>query len=133
MTTERNKALVRRWIEQVWAGENLAAIPDLFAPGYAVNGAHVGPEGVRGSVEALRVAFPDAAVTVANLVAEGDRVVLRWTMTGEHRGAFLGVPPTGRRVTLTGINIYRISGGRIAANEEVADIAGLLRQLGSTR
>ena len=131
MTTERNKALVRRWIEEVWGGGNLAAIRDLFAPGYTVNGAHIGPEGVRESVEALRVAFPEAALAIADLVAEGDRVVLRWTLTGEHRGAFLGVPPTGRRVAFAGINIYRIAGGSIAANDEVADIAGLIRQLGS--
>ncbi len=130
MTPEhRNKVVVRRFVEEAWNGRNLAVISDLFAPDYSVNGVFVGIEGVKRAVESLRSIFGDASITIADLVAEGDRVVARWALQGEHRGEFMGVAPTGRQVELTGINIYRLAANTITENHEIIDIHGLLSQL----
>ena len=131
MTSEENKSVVRRWAEEVWGGRNPAVIEELFAPDYAVNGEVLGTEGVRHSAEWLRATLGDPELTIEDLVSEGDKVVMRWTMRGEHRGKFLGVAATGRRVLLEGINVYRLAGGKIAENHEVVDLYDLLRQLGA--
>jgi steroid delta-isomerase-like uncharacterized protein len=125
-----NKAIVRRWIEEVWGKRALDAIDDLFAADYAVNGQVIGPEGVRQGVAWLRTTFHDASIRVDDLIAEGDKVVMRWTLEGTHRGAFMGVAPTGKQVRLTGINIYRVVDKRILENHESVDVFGMLRQLG---
>ncbi len=130
MPEEGNKDLVRRWVKEAWIGHNPKAIPEFFARDYAVNGEEIGPEGVKRSVEWLMATFGDPSVDIDDLVAEGDKVVMRWTLRGEHVGVFLGVAPTGRTIELRGINVYRMAGGRIAENHEVVDIHGLLRQLG---
>ena len=131
MSTEENKDIARRWVDEVWGKQDLSAIEDLFAPDYAVNGQPLGVEGVRRSVISLRSIFGDPTVEIEDLIAERDKVVMRWTMRGTHQGAFMGVPPTGKRVTLTGINIYRVAGGKIVENHESVDLLGLLEQLGA--
>ncbi len=129
MPEEGNKGMVRRWIEEAWDGQNPDAIGELFAPDYAVNGEAIGPEGVKRSVGWLKATFGNPSLTVEDLVAEGDKVVMRWALRGEHAGEFMGVAPTGRTVELRGINVYRLAGDKIVENHEVVDIYGLLQQL----
>ena len=132
MTTEDdNKAIVRRWIDEAYGLGNLGIVDLLFAPEYASNGRHLGRDGVKAAVTMIRTAFPDITVDVEEIVAEGERVVVRVTTRGTHLGPFMGMPATGRSMTIGGIMIYRVVDGRIVEDHEAVDEAGLLRQLGA--
>ena len=134
--SETNKALVRRAVEDVWNGGDFAAVDALVtrdvlihasSPGNDIHG----PEGIRQFYGALREAFPDIHFTIEDQVAEGDRVVTRWTARATHTGAFQGIPPTGRQISLAGIDIDRIVSGKVVECWPVADELGLLQQLGA--
>jgi len=135
MQADDNKALVRRRFELFDRG-NLAVFDELFAPDYVF---HVpGTEKPLSRTEmqqfykALYYAIPDLRHTLVEQIADGDKVVTRWTATGTHRGGpFFGVASTGRQITLRGINIYRIAGGLLAESHVSWDMLGLLQQLGS--
>jgi steroid delta-isomerase-like uncharacterized protein len=131
MSTKRAKATVRSWID-AWGHANLDAVDDLFAPDYAVNGNEVTPEGVKQAIVWLHATFGNPVLTVDDIVAEADRVAVRWTLRGSHEGPFNGIAATGKPVTLSGINIYRLAGGKIKENHESVDVYGLLMQLGAT-
>jgi len=134
--SETNKALVRRAVEDVWNGGDFAAVDALVTRDVLIhaslpgNDIH-GPEGIRQFYGALREAFPDIHFTIEDQVAEGDRVVTRWTARATHTGAFQGIPPTGRQVSLAGIDIDRIVSGKVVECWPVADELGLLQQLGA--
>jgi steroid delta-isomerase-like uncharacterized protein len=135
MKTEENKTVVRRNFEEAWNEQNLAVVDELFAEDYIGHFA-VHPQPVSG-IEALRqfmsgyfVAFPDARFTIENMFAEGDRVAARWTVRGTHQGNLGAVPPTGRQITVTGVWILRLAGGKIAEQWGVFDSLGLMQQLG---
>jgi steroid delta-isomerase-like uncharacterized protein len=132
---EGNKVVVRRFLEEIFSGGNLELVDELFAPHYvlhdpAVPGEVRGPEGVKQYVGMYRGAYPDTRFTVEDQIAEGDEVVTRWTGRGAHQGELMGIPPTGREVTITGITIDSISDGRIAEEWNHFDQLGLLQQLG---
>ena len=135
MSTEQNKAIVRRFIEAVQNEGDLAALDALAAPGY-VN--HSTPPGVPPNREGLkqltalfRAAFPDGRMTIEEMVAEGDRVATRKTFRGTHRGELLGLPPTGRAVEIALLDLVRLADGQVVESWSVADELGLLRQLGA--
>jgi steroid delta-isomerase-like uncharacterized protein len=134
MSTEENKARVRRLYEEVFNQKNLAAIDDYFAPTVIDHslppGAPGGIEGVRQTIAMFLSAFPDLHLTVEDLIAEGDRVVARWTLRGTHQGASLGMPPTGKQFTMPGISVVRLDGGKSAEQWVVHDQLGMLQQLG---
>jgi steroid delta-isomerase-like uncharacterized protein len=92
----------------------------------------IGIEDARKSIAALRTAFPDIHFAADDILADGDKVVLRWTCTGTHRGPFLGIPPTGKHVNFIGINIYRLRDGKIVERWAVEDWGSVFRQLGAT-
>ena len=124
MSTEENKALVRREQEELWNHTgDLDAAGDLFAPERA--------EAARQEAADFRRGFPDVISTIEDIVAEGDRVAARWTARATHLGEYVGVPPTGKEVQFTGISMYRIEGGRIAESWTVEDELGLMRQIGA--
>ena len=79
----------------------------------------------------MRGIFPDLVLSTEDLIAEGDKVVLRWSATGTHQGGFMGVPATGNKVTVTGIGIDRIEGGRIVEHWEQFDAMGMMQQMGA--
>jgi len=81
--------------------------------------------------EAFRLGFPDLRCTITDTIAEGNRCVCRWTMTGTHSGSFLGMSPTGRRVTVNGMSELRFHQGRLAEQWTLYDLLGLLSQLGA--
>ncbi len=134
MSTEQNKALVRRFYDEVFNKKNLAVIDDFLDP-HIIE--HSLPPGLPGGIEGSRqfigmylTAFPDLHLTAEDMIAEGDKVVSRLTMRGTHRGEFMGIPPTGKQVTITGIQIPRIAGGKITENWINLDALGMLQQLG---
>ena len=135
MSLEANKALVRRFVEEVLAGGDFAALAELTTPDCVEHTAPPGQPPGEGTVARYlvtwRAAFPDLQITVEDLLAEGDRVAVRLTVRGTHRGAFLGLPPTGRRVAVGGMELYRLAAGRIVERWAVVDTLALLRQLGA--
>ena len=132
--TEANKALVRRFFEEVMNEGNLDIVDEIFAPEYVNRHAHPGqtpgPHGVRQLVTNVRRAFPDLVEAPDDLVAEGDRVGLRLTLRGTHLGPFRGVEATGKRVEVMGMAIVRIEDGRIAEGWFFFDREALWEQLG---
>jgi steroid delta-isomerase-like uncharacterized protein len=134
MSMETNKALVRRWAEEVLSKGNLNAIDELFASDYVD---HTNPpdwplgrEGHKQIVTLYHAAFPDFLYTVEHEVAEGDMVAVRGTYHGTHQGAFFGIAPTGTQITTTGMHLFRIAEGRIAEHWCNNDDLGVMRQLG---
>jgi steroid delta-isomerase-like uncharacterized protein len=135
VSLEENKAVVRRWIEGGYGRGNLDLIEEMIAPDFVnrtpLPGQPPTREGVAGGVRGLRAAFPDLAVTIEEIVAEGDLVVTRDVSRGTHRGPFAGIPPTGRQVTVSRIAIFRVKDGRITEHWANVDMLGLMQQLGA--
>jgi steroid delta-isomerase-like uncharacterized protein len=135
MTVEANKATVRRWTEEGFGQGNVALADELVATDFInrtpVPGQKPGREGLKQAVLGLRAAFPDLSVTILDIFAEGDRVVLRDTIRGTHRGTFASIPPTGKPVTVNRIAIFRLADGRIVENWAQVDMLGLLQQVGA--
>lgn len=133
---DQERALVRRYVEEVWNAGKLDAIDELLTADY-VNHDPMNPEVPPGAVGAkklatlYREAFPDINLRLEDVICEGDFVVDRWTATGTHKGSLFGVAPTGKRVTVTGITINRIANGRIAESWINWDNLGLMQQLGA--
>ncbi|MBN1814350.1 MAG: ester cyclase [Anaerolineae bacterium] len=130
MATEANKALVRRHYEEVLTGKNVAVIDELYAPIIDLGGASMEREQFKAAAAMMHTAFPDVVVTVQDQIAEGDKVVTRWMAQATHQGAFMGIPPTGKQVTVKAVHIHQIVDGRIAALWEEFDMFGLMQQLG---
>jgi predicted ester cyclase len=133
MSAEENKALVRRMLAEVRHGWTSAVIEQFFAPEYrrhlTPTGPHLTGEEQRERASRLRVAFPDGDATLDDILAEGDRVAYRLTIRGTHQGAFLGVAPTGRRVTVSLFAIVRVDNGKLVEEWGGLDQVDLLRQL----
>ncbi|MGH2538834.1 MAG: ester cyclase [Candidatus Promineifilaceae bacterium] len=133
--SEQNKMIARRAFEEVLSRGNVALTDELVTADFightTLNDDIIhGPEALKQSVSVLREAFPNYQVTVEDQIAEGDKVVTRWTARGTHQGQFQGVPPTGRQMTMTEITIHRIANGRLAESWTRADILGMMQQLG---
>ena len=130
--TEPNKALVRRWIEEGFNQHNLQVVDAIFAETLTINGHLMGRENLKQNMSRWLAAFPDLHVTIDTMIGEGNSVGLWYTVKGIHKGAFEGIPPTGRQVSWVGVDLLRIESGRIAQGTFVDDSLGLLRQLGAT-
>ena len=134
--SEENKALVRRYFEEIWDKGNLDLIDELFTTDFVRHG----PTGTEGEVRGLegfkalvgtyRSALPDLRVPIEDLIAEGDRVVTRWRAHGTHQGELMGNAPTGNRASVSGILIDRISGGKIEEEWVDYDTLHLMQQIG---
>ncbi len=134
MSVEEHKAIQRR-VYELFSSGNLAALEEVIAPDAvdhnAQPGMATGLEGVRQTLGMFRATFPDLRFTAEDMLAEGDRVAARITATGTHRGEFQGLPPTGKQVTISGIEIVRIANGRVVERWGQFDFLGLLQQLGA--
>jgi steroid delta-isomerase-like uncharacterized protein len=132
---QANKDIVRRLAEEPWSG-SLAAIDELVSPDYigydpSQPQPSRGPAGVKEFTQQYLSAFPDGNVTVDEQIAEGDTVATRWTGRGTHRGGLLGIPPTGKEVTVSGITISRLKDGKVVEEWTIWDTLGMLQQLGA--
>jgi steroid delta-isomerase-like uncharacterized protein len=135
MSTEENKALFRRYVEEGWAKGNVEVAYEVFADRYVSHqpdGSEVerGPDDVEQFLRQYRQAFPDLQITIEDQIAEGDKVVTRWSSRGTHDGEFRGIAPTGNEVRLTGIGIFRFSDGKVVESWDNFDQLGMMRQLG---
>ena len=134
MSTEQNKSIVRRWVDEGWNKGNLSVVNQLYVPNFVQH--EPAPETVNSSaalkqyVSAYRSAFPDINFNVEDLLADGDKVVLRFRGKGTHKGTFMGLPPTGKSGDITGMVIFRLENSRIEEAWVNIDSLGLLQQLG---
>ena len=132
MGTEANKALVRRYIELYNTG-HVALADEVIAPDF-MDHTHPelrpGPEDVKHEVTSFRAAFPDAWITIEDIISEGDTVAFRFVLRGTHQGMFAGFSATGKEVTLTGMDFIRIAGGKLVELWSNQDTLGWLQRLG---
>jgi len=131
MSIEENKALARRWNEEIWSKGNLAAVDELLATNFVFNypapGLAPDREGYKQTV--TMASFANIQSVIEDMVAEGDKVAVRWTWRGTHKGEYMGIAPTGKQVTITGISILRIVGGKIVEEWGEMDNLGMMQQL----
>jgi steroid delta-isomerase-like uncharacterized protein len=136
MSTKENKALVRRFYEEVWDRGNTDFAFEVFAEDYVRHDlrpteAQPGPEGQKKIADDFRAAFPDLRVKVDLVIGEEDFVVGRWTATGTHSGSWGALEPTGRRATFSAVNIFRFDHGKVVEIWNHRDDLGLREQLGA--
>lgn len=132
ISLEQNKALVRRWIEEGFNKRDLKVVDELFVEDFIVNGRKIGRGSLKQSMSRHLTAFPDLHVMIAEIIAEGDKVGIWYTVQGTQKGEFEGIPPTGKQVNWVGVDLLRVAGGKIVEGQFVDDSLGLLRQLGAT-
>lgn len=132
MSTETNKAIVRRYFEQIFNERRHDLVEEFLVEGIEFHGAGVAPgvAAAEGWVAMLAAAFPDQHVTIDDVIAEGDRVVVRTTLNGTHHGEMQGIPATGNRVTQPSITIFRLAKGKIVEGWFAADNLSMMQQLG---
>lgn len=133
MSKEDNNAIVRRFFMEGPSKGDLRSADELLAQTFALHTPLPSAPGIQGMndvITACRAAFENLNVTVEEMVAEGDLVAARFTARGMHKGAFMGLPPTGKSITMTGIEIFRIENGKIAELWGEANLLGLMQQLG---
>jgi steroid delta-isomerase-like uncharacterized protein len=134
MTTEDNKALLRRFIREIFQEGRVEALDELVAPDFV---RHTRPSGdtdrdeLRGAMERVSKGLADVAFTIEDMTAEEDRVAVRITSTARQVGEFMGIPPSGRSYTIGEIHIFRVRNGKIAEHWHEADFLGMMRQLGA--
>lgn len=134
MSEEENKAIVRRTWEELFNKGNLPVADELISPSFvnhATPGAPPGPGTFKQIVMMYRSAFPDVQFLIEDLLGDGDKVVIRNTFLGTHRGPFMGIAPTGRQISQEQIHIVRVTSGQIAEHWAVRDDLSLMRQLGA--
>ena len=135
MSIEQNKALARRLVEEMINQGNINLANELVIPDFVEHeelppGMPSGREGAIAMFTMLRNAFPDFKATIEHLIAEGDEVVLHMTWTGTHKGEFMGIPPTGNRISIGVIDIIRVADGMLVEHWGVMDQATMMQQLG---
>jgi steroid delta-isomerase-like uncharacterized protein len=135
MSTEQNKATARRWSEELWGQGNLGVADQIISRDYVRHDpgdpfpAH-GPDDVKRIVSSLRSMLPDFAIHVDAIIAEGDLVVSRYTATATDTVGYMGMPPTGKSIRTTAMQMFRFKDGLIVESWAVRDDLGTLRQLG---
>ena len=137
MSTDENKAAIRRWIEEAWNKGNIDTADEIYASEFTAadinDPARVlrGPEGIKQSVVEMRAAFPDIHFVIDHLIAEGDLVVGAFTIRGTHKGVLAGISPTGKQVIFSAVDIWRFEDGKIVERCLASvDRLGLMQQLG---
>jgi steroid delta-isomerase-like uncharacterized protein len=138
MSAEENKAIVRRFYEEVWGKRNLAVADELLDANVVLHTPRqstaniVDREEYKQMVTYIYTAFPDLQATVEEMIAEGDKVVVRWAWQGTHQGEWQGVAATGKPIRTEGITIFRLANGRIVDDRFQANGLGLMQQIGAS-
>jgi steroid delta-isomerase-like uncharacterized protein len=133
MSTEENKIIVRKFFEEGPSKGNLNIANELLSPDFALHVPLPAPPGIEGINEVIttcRAAFEHLNVTIEDMIAEGNKVAVRFTAHGVHKGDFMGLQATGKPITMTGIEVFRIKDGKIAELWGEANLLGLMQQLG---
>ena len=136
MSADQNKALVRQMVEETFNRGNMSWVDEFMAPDFVEReelppGIQRDRDGVKQLTIALRSAFPDFKATIDDIVAEGDKVVIRMTWRGTHKGEFMGVPPTGKSISIGVIDIIRLAEGKFVEHWGIMDSMALMQQLGA--
>ena len=135
MTSHTNEALLRRFADEVFSKGKLSVVDDVmdrnFVEHEPLPGFKSGVEGLKQFIGAMRTGFPDLRIAVNDLASQGDKVWTRVTVTGTHKGSFMNIPPTGKRISFEAMDIVRFSGGKFVEHWGVTDNVGLLTQLGA--
>lgn len=138
MSTEQNKATARRWFLDIIAQGQLAIVDEIFAANHVIHDPHAppsgwpnGPEGLKMVVTGFGGSFTNWNITIDDQIAEGDKVVTRWTASATHTGPLQGMLPTGNTVRVTGVNVARFAGSKIAESWFNFDMLSLLQQIGA--
>ena len=131
-----NKSIVRRLYEEVWNQRKLAVADELLSASHALQdpnlpGSQVGPELYKQRVAELIRGFPDLRFTIEDTIAEREKFVACWTFCGTHQGEFMGVPATGKKVSVEGVTIHHFKNGKILDSYTRWDALGLLQQVGA--
>ena len=135
MPTEQNKAIFRRMVEEIFNRGNMSQVDEFIAPDFIEReelppGIPPGREGVKQMTIMFRSAFPDFKATIDDMIAEGDKVVVRMTWSGTHKGEFMGIPPTGKSVSFGLIDIVRFAGDKFVEHWGMMDSTSMMQQLG---
>ena len=134
MSIEENKAVVRRFFEELLSTDNFAVADEILSPGFrfyfAGSPEPLDLEHYKEFLRARRAAFPDRRFLVEDMIAEGDKVSARFTMHGTHKGELRGIAPTGTEVTMTGIDMIRLADGKMVEDQVEVDQLGMMQQLG---
>jgi len=132
-----NRVIVQALYEEVWNKRKIDLMDVLVSPSHALHGpnpnlsgAAIGPEAYKRQVLIFTAAYPDLRFTIEDLIAEKEKVVIYWTMSGTHKGEFLGIPQTNKRISVDGITIHHITNGKIMDSYVSWDTWGMMQQLG---
>jgi steroid delta-isomerase-like uncharacterized protein len=133
--SEESKALIQRFVEEAFNKGNVDVANEVYASTFVAHDPTIpegqgSPEQVKQFVNTYLSAFPDGHTTVEDLISDGEKVAYRWTFRGTHQGELMGIPPTGKQVTVTGITINRVSRGKLEEQWNNFDQLGMLQQLG---
>jgi steroid delta-isomerase-like uncharacterized protein len=133
MSLQENKAVVRRFVEEVQCQHNLAALDELFSPDFVDRSGMSNPPTLEGSRQLFTMmfaAFPDMRFVIRQQIAEGDKVLTHKTLQGTQLGPFMGIPATGKAVAVDVMDIFTVAGGKITEHWTVGDMLGMMQQLG---
>ena len=130
-----NKAIVQRLYEEVWNRRKLEVIKEIISPSHAlqapnISGSSIGPEAYKRNVLFFLAGFPDLRWTIEDTIAEKDKVVACWSISGTHKGDYMGIPATNKKVSVEGITIHNVAGGKIMDSYSNWDVLGMMQQLG---
>ncbi len=134
-STEENKTVVYQLIDDAWNKGNVSVIDGLLSPDYVLHiptrQGTIDREGYKEAIRVYRTAFPEMLLSIKEMIVVEDKVVVRWMISGAHKGPYMGVAPTDKHVTLTGMSIRRLEEGKIAEEWVVSDMLGLMQQMGA--
>ncbi len=130
-----NKAIVRRLYEEVWNKRKLEIISEVISPSHAlqapnISGSSMGPEAYKRQISLFLAGYSDLRFTIEDLIAEQDKVAACWTFSGTHRGDYMGIPATNKKVSVDGTTIHHVAGGKIMDSYSNWDALGMMQQLG---
>jgi len=130
-----NKAVVRRLYEEVWNKRKLEVVSEVISPSHAlhapnISGSSVGPEAYKRQILLFLAGYSDLRFNIEDMIAEQDKVVACWTFSGTHRGDYMGIPATNKKVSVDGMTIHHVAGGKIMDSYSNWDALGMMQQLG---
>jgi steroid delta-isomerase-like uncharacterized protein len=133
-TLERNKAIVRRFIDEIFLGGNFDSVDELLTEDFTPHTwglMQPGRDGLKEAIERVQSGISDERMRIDDIIAEGDRVAVRLTSSATHTGDFMGMPPSGKRYEIGEIHIFRLQDARVAEHWHQADFMGMMKQLGA--